>query len=285
MLKKLYAIGTEFSYQTQEKNISAYASGTAFFFFLSFIPMLIMICSIIPFTPLTEEILLEALKGFIPIPIFDVVANIVEEIYDQSAGVLTISAIGTIWSAGKGTLSLMQGLNEINDVSIRKNYIIQRLVACLYTVLMIVLITVMLILTVFGKNIWGFIKENVPIIAPIVEFFLMNRILLTMILMAIVFALLYSYIPGRKNRFVYQLPGALVAGVAWEIFSMGFSIYATIFAVFSTYGSLTTIIIAMLWLYAGFYIILIGAEINKYFYPVFQVFSKSARNKRRERNE
>ena len=49
----------------------------------------------------------------------------------------------------------------------------------------------------------------------------------------------------------------------WIAVSYFFSIYINIFTNFSIiYGSLTTIILIMMWLYAVIYIILIGAEIN-----------------------
>ena len=47
-------------------------------------------------------------------------------------------------------------------------------------------------------------------------------------------------------------------------------LYVDKFNGFSTYGSLTTIVILMLWLYACMYIIMIGAYINRYFKPAYQ---------------
>ena len=40
------------------------------------------------------------------------------------------------------------------------------------------------------------------------------------------------------------------------------------------YGSLTTIILVMLWLYFCMYIILLGAEINSYFEEQFRMVSR-----------
>ena len=49
----------------------------------------------------------------------------------------------------------------------------------------------------------------------------------------------------------------------WFVVSYFFSIYVDIFTDFSIiYGSLATITLIMMWLYAIIYIILIGAEIN-----------------------
>ena len=49
----------------------------------------------------------------------------------------------------------------------------------------------------------------------------------------------------------------------WFALSYFFSIYIDIFTNFSIiYGSLTTVILIMMWLYAIIYVILLGAEIN-----------------------
>ena len=61
-----------------------------------------------------------------------------------------------------------------------------------------------------------------------------------------------------------HLPGAVVSSIGWFAFSYVFSIYVDDFSGMSNmYGSLTTIILLMLWLYFGMYITLIGAEFNQ----------------------
>ena len=60
------------------------------------------------------------------------------------------------------------------------------------------------------------------------------------------------------------MPGAFITAIGWMVFSDAFSMYLDSFSGFSNmYGSLTTIIFIMLWLYFGMYITLIGAEFNQ----------------------
>lgn len=98
------------------------------------------------------------------------------------------------------------------------------------------------------------------------------RTLLVWAVLTVVIALLYAYVPGTRLGFKMQLPGAVFAAVAWSVMTWAFSIYIDEFNGFNTYGSLTTIIILMLWLYTAMYIILVGAYINRYFKPAFQFF-------------
>lgn len=60
-----------------------------------------------------------------------------------------------------------------------------------------------------------------------------------------------------------QLMGAAFSAVGWMIVSWIFSVYLNIFKGFSSmYGSLTTIVLIMLWLYFCMYILLLGGEVN-----------------------
>ena len=62
----------------------------------------------------------------------------------------------------------------------------------------------------------------------------------------------------------HHVPGAILSAAGWMIFSYAFSVYIDEYSGFSnTYGSLTTVILMMLWLYFGMYITLIGAEFNQ----------------------
>lgn len=270
MYKKLVLIGLNFSGELKKKNISAFAASTAFFLFLSLIPAMILLCAIIPYTPLTEANLMAAVTDIAPDTMDAMFVSMIAEVYDKSIGIISLSAIVTLWSAGKGILALMRGLNAVNDVEEDRNYFVLRLVASFYTVLILVLIIVSLILMVFGNLIAGIIENMVPQSAYLFEALMHFRLLFVWMVLAVVIALMYAYVPGRKAKFKMQLPGAAVASVGWSFITWAFSIYVDVFNGFTAYGNLTTIIILMLWIYFCMYIVLAGACINRYFKPTFQ---------------
>ena len=81
----------------------------------------------------------------------------------------------------------------------------------------------------------------------------------------VVFLCLYKFIPGHKITFRSQVPGAIFSSIALIIISFVFSKYLDIFKGFSiTYGSLTALMLIMMWTYTCFYAIFLGAEINKF---------------------
>ena len=83
--------------------------------------------------------------------------------------------------------------------------------------------------------------------------------------LTILFAFIYAFVPDKKLHFREQIPGASFAAVVWSIFSWGFSLYVDWSGSYSIYGSLSIIVIVMVWLYFCMYIIFMGAYINRYF--------------------
>ncbi len=265
MVRKLLYDIREFSESISRKNISAFSASTAFFLFLSLIPMLILICAILPYTSLTEEILLGAIIKYIPESVEGLVTGIVADVYSRSAGVVSVAAVGTVWSAGKGVLALMRGLNAVNDVEENRNYFVVRTVASVYTLIMVAAIILSLLLMVFGNLLVNLILRDFPRIRLVIEFFMNFRFIFSWAVLTVIFTLVYTFMPNRKMHFFEQLTGGMFAAVVWSIFSWCFSMYVDRFEGLSAYGSLTTIVIIMLYFYFCMYIILIGAYINSYF--------------------
>ena len=81
--------------------------------------------------------------------------------------------------------------------------------------------------------------------------------------------MIYKFLPNRKAKFVKQIPGSVFSAIAWMVVSWVFSVYVDIFQGFSSmYGSLTTIVLIMLWMYFCMYSILLGGELNVRLYDV-----------------
>lgn len=275
MIRKLYFVIRDFAKQMNRDNVSAYAASTAFFIFLSLIPMLLLVCSIIPYTSLTENNLIAALGELTPDSLDLFMASLVSELYDKTPALLSLSAVFTIWSAGKGVLALMKGLNAVHGVVDTSNYFLLRFRASFYTLIMLFATILSLAIMVFGNIIVNLISKDFPKTQFIFSWVVHFRFLLVWALMTLIFAGLYTWIPNKKLHMKMQLPGALFAAISWSIFSWGFSIYIERFNGLSMYGSLATIIIIMLWLYICIYIIMIGANLNRYFRPLIRVFLKA----------
>lgn len=268
MLHKIFVLGRDFSARMKKQNISAYAASIAFFFFLSIVPMLIVICTIIPYTPLTERNLVEALTDLVPDMAAPLVVSLISDVYEKSAGILSVAVIATLWSASKGVTALMRGLNAVNGVEEKRNYFVVRGVASLYTLVMLVVLILSLFLNVFGNQLVKLILYRVPVLRELVFFLLHFRFLLVWVVLTVLFSAIYAYVPDEKLKFTEQVPGAMFTAVVWNVFSWGFSLYVNHSNSYGIYGSLSIIVIVLIWMYFCMYIMMIGAHLNRYFRPV-----------------
>ncbi len=268
---QLIALVKDFATRMQKKNIPAFSGSCAYFFVISIVPLLVLITSALPYTAITQADLGRAITSITPDFADDLVLKLIEESYDRSVAVFSISALATIWSGALGMLAIIRGLNEIYDVEERRNYFVLRGVAAIYTVAMILIILAMLLLMVFENLVRTIAVSHFPFLMFIYSLSSYFKFLVVIAFATLAFALIYTFVPSAKMTFIYQLPGALFSAVVWYLFSWLFSLYVSISGHFSVYGSLATLLIMMMWLYVCIYIFMIGAFINRFFHPAVKV--------------
>lgn len=264
-LLRMVGNARNFGAEMRKENISAYAASIAFFLFLSLVPMLVFVCSLMPYTPLNRELLSNMVTDITPDVMDPVVERLIEEVYYKSAGVVSVSILATLWSAGKGVLALMRGLNSINEVDEERNYFSVRIIASFYTLLMLVVMILSLFVMVFGNRLVNLTLSRVPQLQGVASFLMNFRFVLIWAVLTLFFAMIYTYIPNVGLQFREQITGAMFTAIGWSIFSWGFSVYVDRDGAFGVYGSLSIIVISMIWLYCCMYIIMVGAYLNRYF--------------------
>ncbi len=283
MKRKLYVVGKEYMVMMRKYHISAYASSIAFFTYLSLIPMLLVFFSILPYTPLTEAKLMEIMTEILPQYLIPAAVSIIANMYDSSGAVLSVTLLVLIWSGGKGMLALFRGLNTINRVEEKRNYIRLRLRASVYTIILLLLVIVLLVLVVFGEWIATFLTGLFPHIHYLFDALFSFRPLFMNLLLTLFFGAVYTWIPNRTKQFLYELPGALFASCAWYFASWVFSVYVNHFFAYNLYGSVATATVIMLWLYICFYIVLAGALLNCFLMPAFEYLYQKLRMRKRDK--
>ena len=286
LLKKCVKLIMGFLNAMQEDCVAAYAAQTAYFIMLSFFPFIILLVTLIQYTSLTPEDIYRVAQVLFPPSMDTFIHGLVDEVYSRTAVTISLSAIMTAWSAGKGFMGLIQGMNMIYNVEERRNYIILRLQSALYTVVFVVAIILSLVVLVFGNSLHKVAVEYAPILTYVTEIILRLKGIVAIGILAVLFMVLYRFVPNRKVRLFRQAPGALFSAVCWYVFSIVFSLYVEYSpGLINMYGSLTTIVLVMLWLYFCMYIILIGAEINSYFEDQFRRVSYYRRMLKEQKRE
>lgn len=265
-MQRAYLTIKRFNCKLRHDDVSAYASSIAFFLFLSLIPLLILICFLLPYTPFSEADLMIACMNLVPKQMNPWMIGLISQVYDKPRGILPITFLITIWSAGKGMLALMRALNRINDVVEERGYFKLRIISSFYTIIILVILVFTFVLGVFGRNILKcLIEQTIGILEVRSGVIAIVSFLVMIVVTVLAFSGIYTYIPNKKLIFKYQIPGAVFVASAWSIFTFGFSLYVEYFSGFTTYGTLGTIVLFWLWLYFCCYIMLLGAVINWFY--------------------
>ena len=232
----------------------AYAAQAAYFFVLSLIPILLLLVFMaVRYTPLNQDDVLNAVLQVFPTSVSDLMRGIVYQVYRQSESVIPVTIIVALWAAGRGVLSVTSGLNAIYSNIETRNYFYLRIRSTVYTLLFLIAIILSLVISVFGNSISAIVYEHIPFLSRVVDFIMRIRTLVTLVILTVFWDMVYRFLPNRRHK----------AKTTFRKHSFVFSIYLDIFTGFSDmYGSMTTLILILLWLYGCMYIILLGGEIN-----------------------
>ena len=212
-----------------EDHISAYAAQSAFFIMLSLVPILLLLMTLVRFTPITQADIMTAAYELFPKTVSSTIISIVNEVYSQTGTAISVSLLVALWSAGKGVLAISNGLNSIRGQIETRNYIFLRLRAAIYTVLFLLAIILSLVFLGFGNSISMLVNQYVPVFQYVMDLIIETRTII-MILVLIVFSLsIYMFLPNKRRKLRSQFPGAIFTAFGWTLASFIFSVYMDIF--------------------------------------------------------
>lgn len=259
----------DFFKKLSNDRVGIYTAQASFFIMLSMFPFVLLFLNIVSLTPIDPHTIINAVNNYAPDVMRPLLVQIINELYTHVSGTaLSISAIVAIWSASKGVLSVMFGLYEIYKIHRNRNYFISRFISMGYTVLFLISLFITMVLLVFGNRLFHLAISLIPALKDITIITIILRYLLTFTILSAFFAIIFRIANIKHTTFKKVIPGALLSSLGWIVFSYVFSVYVDNFSDMSyMYGSLTAVIILMMWIYFCIYIIFIGAEINKLKYP------------------
>jgi membrane protein len=249
-----------------DHNLSIIAGGVAFYALLAIFPALAATVSIYGLVadPADVQAHLASLSGILPQAAYEIIDDQLTQIVSQSGGALGIGLAGGIllalWSASRGILGIIMALNVVYEEHEKRGFLKLNGTALLLTLLGIVMVLISLSLIAALPALSGYLglPDSLRILVTV------GRWPLLAVLTMTVLALLYRYAPSREvARFRWISWGAALATMIWVVVSLLFSFYVSNFGDYNeTYGSISAIIILMMWLYITAYVILMGAELN-----------------------
>lgn len=264
MHKAFKFISSIFSELTND-NITVYSAYASFYMVISFVPFLMMILMVVGrFVTVSPTDVSNLVGNNLPKSVVNLLSYTVDEIlHNDSISLISIPAVTLLWTASRSVVAVEKGLDSVYKVKEKRSFIKLNIYGIFYTFTIFVAILFSLGLMVFGNLIADTLSEFFPFAIGVIDTILSKRAIISIVTLTLFFALVYTLMPGVRLNFFKQLPGALFSASGWMIFSLVFSIYVDNFSNKSyLYGSLTALIILMLWIYFCMIIIFLGGEIN-----------------------
>lgn len=252
------------------QNMPIFAGCATLFLLMASFPLLIWVLVIVNHLPgysITD--VADLLYQFLPqVPeIQDVILEVLYGLNTQSTTfVASFAAVTMLYSASSGMYAIQKGLQRLTPGARYKLY--DRLLAILYTVIFEGLLLAVLLLqglrSIFQPL--SLLLARNPYWSDIIEWFshwISFSDILAIPVLFFAILLMYTYVPGGKRSPRRQIPGTVFASAGWVLFSRIFSFYIMHFWKLSyIYGSLTAIILMILWLDIIVNLLFLGAALN-----------------------
>lgn len=266
-LRKIIKKAIGFAYMGAKHRIGAYAAQASFFFIISAVPFLMFLLSVSKFLlqyfmEISEEYIITQINLLLPQAVGGYIEEMLHEVFANSSGISVITAFTTLWLASRGVMAIYQGVCNVLDNGRLRSYFYARAASVIYTLLLVVMMVLMLAVFGMGDGFMTWFAEKFPTVHSISLPFLKMRELTFFVILTLLFASFYKFMPRDNTRFSRLLPGAALAAAGWILFSWVYSIYTRHSSYASIYGSLTSLVLIMLWLYFCMNILLYGAEFN-----------------------
>jgi membrane protein len=237
------------------------AAAIAYFAIFSLFPLTLLSIAIASFSlgPLMDQQLIVQRLEFIAPALGQLLGQNIDEIIVARGPVTGVALVGLIWSASTVFNTFTQTLNEIWGVKKRRAVWKGRGLSILFV---LSFVGPILFLASFASSIMANLLTWLPDqIIPIVDG---TSLVVAVLLNVALFMILYIMLPHGTSTWREILPGAIGAGLLWELAKKAFLYFVSTYITVSNlvYGSVAAIIAILTWAYLSGLIFLFGAYLS-----------------------
>jgi membrane protein len=270
-----FGILAEAAGETLKPDSSIKAAAIAYFALLSLFPLTLLSIAIASFNHsllIDQQLIVQELE-FIAPALGQLLGQNIDEIIQARGPVTSVALVGLIWSASTFFYTLTQTLNGIWGHKRRRSFWKRRGLAILFV---LSFVGPALFLSSFASSMIANLRtflpdQSIPIGGGIS---LVVAILLDMAL----FMVLYVLLPHGASTWREILPGAMGAGLLWELAKKAFLFFVSSYLSVSNlvYGSVAAIIAFLVWAYLSGLIFLYGAFLSVSLYRLKEAQQEAA---------
>lgn len=248
-------------------SITTRASAVAFDFFVAIFPSIIFLFTLIPLIPVDnfQQQLLDLVEQLLPITTFSLVESTLTEVVTQrSWGLLSFGFVAALFFAHNGVSSLIDAFNATHHTIETRGFVNQHIIAFLLTFLLPLLLTIGVMLVLFGQISLDFLVQK-EILKLNFTYYMIVVIRWFVIICLFFFSisLLYYMAPAKRTKFRFISAGSISATAMILVTSLGFSFYVNNFGQYNKlYGSIGSLLALMIWIFFNAIGLIVGFEIN-----------------------
>ncbi|MBC2117639.1 YihY/virulence factor BrkB family protein [Listeria booriae] len=261
---KLKQVGEIAKTNWKSARVTSHAAQLTFYILLSILPMMLVFGNLIPLLPIPKEEIYNTLQTFMPPEVYDILRPVIESMLTNASGTaISLGLITAIWSASKCFSALQEVLNIVYQAPDRKNFIVTRIMSFLMMLVIIVVLGAVVFVFAFGEQIVTFLQDQFDLKLDALADLGATKWFITPIFLFILFLIIYWLVPNVKWKIRKSVIGALFATIGWLAATELLSAYVSFQGdKILGFGSLSIMIVIMLWLYFVSIILLLGAFIN-----------------------
>ena len=242
----------------------------AFFLTLSIVPIIALLGVLATFFSISLDIITDFIKGNFPTDVSDYVILLIAQKGNRINFILF--SLLTLLIASNGIHSIVVAANSLYGKVANKGFFARRIKALSLTVVLLVLFIFIFAVPAFGDKIFSIYQNSDyflgSIAVQVALFYLILKWPISFFLIYFTIKLIYTIAPDKNVGSKNVTIGAIITSFLWIVITMLYSYYINNIASYDIlYGSLSNIVILMLWIYLLSASLVFGMLIN---YNLFQ---------------
>ncbi len=244
-----------------------YASSIAYYSLLSFFPFVLISLDVLGRVVVEHgnATFLRLVALVVPSQL-DFVVTQTDELARTPLKLSVLSTVLIVWASMGVFSAVTSAVNYAWGVERPLSYFKTKLVSfvMLMTAAVLLLVTLGLMSVVQARHADWFerLVSAVPVIGAVEGVLVLGAP--TAMLIAVI-AMIYYFVPNTKVRLRDVWLGAILAGGLWRLAFLGFSLYVRGYSRWSVHGSITAVVIFLVWVYVCAVILLYGVEVSAAF--------------------
>ncbi len=244
-------------------DVVSYSAQSAYYLMLAIFPFIILLLMFLSTIGLDYINELNEMLTVLPQEITQVINEFLMNSKEISSSIYSPLLITSILISSNAITSLVKAFNIANDNTEGRSYLWQKLLSSLFLLSIVIIFTISLSISILGFEFINEILTNVKINQMSLLLFNILTLIINFILYLSIIGLMYYILPNKKVRFKEIIAGTIFAAPTLLLVTSLFGYVINNFTKYSlVYGSLTSIVMLLIWLFVCSLILIIGEEIN-----------------------